>query len=79
MYILSNYCYYSTCYCENVAPYRPSEELVFTGTTSTGEILQSLSLANNTLSAASTLVDDQGDSGALAFQCILVLLLMFLL
>ncbi|KAL9971786.1 hypothetical protein ACROYT_G017993 [Oculina patagonica] len=28
----------------------PSEELVFTGTTSTGEILQSLSLTNNTLS-----------------------------
>lgn len=28
----------------------PAEELVFTGTTSTGEILQSLSLANNTLS-----------------------------
>lgn len=28
----------------------PAEELVFTGTTSTGEILQSLSLTNNTLS-----------------------------
>ena len=45
--------FHSTCYCELIdfAPCRPSEELVFTGTTSTGEILQSLSLANNTLSA----------------------------
>ena len=30
---------------------RPPEELVFIGTTSTGEILQSLSLANNTVSS----------------------------
>ena len=53
VYLFSNYFWYSTCYCELIdfAPYRPSEELVFTGTTSTGEILQSLSLANNTLSA----------------------------
>ena len=45
--------FYWTCYCELIdfAPCRPSEELVFIGTTSTGEILQSLSLANNTISA----------------------------
>ncbi|PFX33405.1 Motile sperm domain-containing protein 2 [Stylophora pistillata] len=35
---------------KNLLTITPAEELVFTGTTSTGEILQSLSLSNNTLS-----------------------------